>query len=127
MRSPHFLVHRSQKRAGARPVVGGLLRRVSLCQASSPTVVGTTEAARTVFLEPASLRVVCSLNQVHEIPGRLTICLGLECDIQVRGRSQNMQQCPKGEPFTAVFRQTQVDQHVLDAGAKRFRWDRCQV
>ena len=51
------------------------------------------------------LRATCSLNQVHEVPCCLTICLTLKCDIQIRGRSQRMQQCPKGEPLTAVFGQ----------------------
>jgi len=62
----------------------------------------------------------CALNEVHEIPRRLAIGLGLECDVQVRRRPQNMQQRPKSEPLTTVLRQAEVDLHVLDTGLQRF-------
>jgi len=71
----------------------------------------------------AGLRATCSLNQVHEIPRCFTICLALKHNIEVRGRSQRVQQRPKGEPLTTVLGQTEIDFYMLDAGVESLRWD----
>ena len=67
------------------------------------------------------------LNQIHEIPRCLTICGGLEYDVQVGRRPQRLQQRPKGKPLTSVPGQTEVDLHVFDAGVESFRWDCRQI
>jgi hypothetical protein len=65
------------------------------------------------------------LNEIHEIPRRLTICLGLKYDVQIRGRSEHMEQGPESEPFATISRQTEVDFHAFDAGVQSFRWNCC--
>ena len=73
------------------------------------------------------LRATGSLDQVHEIPRCLTICLAFKCDIQIGRRSQSMQQCPEREPLATVLGQAEVDFHMLDAGVEGFRRDCGQI
>ena len=51
--------------------------------------------------------------------------IGLKYDVQIRGRSEHMQQRPESERLTTVFGQAEVDFHVLDAGIESFRRDCC--
>src|SRR5258708_1861596 len=63
----------------------------------------TVESRRNcAWCASARLRATGSLDQVHEIPRCIAICLALKRDIQISSRSQRMQQCPKGEPLTAL-------------------------
>ena len=85
------------------------------------------EQTKLCFLGPYQLRATCSLNEVHEIPRRFTICIGLKHDIQIGSRSECIQEGPKCEALTTVFGQPEIDFHVLDAGIESFRRDCCQV
>ena len=105
--------------AGARsPASSRNLRRVSAFE---------PDAAIRAITIVAQLRASRTLDEVQNIPRRLTFCLGLKYDIQIRGRSEDMQQRPEREPLTSVLGETEVDLHVIDAGIERSRRDCRQI
>ena len=62
-------------------------------------------------------------KKIHEIPRSLAIGFLLEHDVQIRGRSERVQEGPEREPLTAVPGQAEVDFHMLDAGVESIRRD----
>ena len=62
-------------------------------------------------------------EEIHEVSRGFTFWFTLERDIQIRRRSERVQQCPKREALTQVRCQTEIDLHVLDAGIERFLRD----
>lgn len=74
-----------------------------------------------------SLRLACSVDEVHEVARCFAFCIGPEYDIEIRGRPEGVQQCPEREALTTVFGQTKVHFHVLYPGVESFRRDFCQI
>ena len=108
--------------SGAEPQSSCFLRShasiwLPQCLHGSLAAIGALNARK-----GAKLKLARS-EEIHEVSRGFTFWFTLERDIQIRRRSERVQQCPKREALTQVRCQTEIDLHVLDAGIERFLRD----